>query len=495
MGVVMKILQRLIQSACALFVMIVFPMIVFSVAAQAESVRQSVWDGVFYPASQDALQANIDDLLAQARSAAVVLPGKSLKALVFPHAGYVYSGLTAAHAALALEGKTYAKVILMGPDHRVGFVNVALTDHQAYETPLGRVALHPEADLLRRQSGLFQPSPLSDRKEHSLEVVLPFLQAMLPGFQLIPLVMGHSFEQEKIQGAIETLVDEQTLLVVSSDLSHFLDAVTAKATDRETLEMILQLDSIALRRSPNRACGIVPLCLLIEVAKKRDWQAVLLHYSHSGDTAGDPERVVGYGAIAFYGDQVMENQDLISSEQGQALVQLARQTIQARFNPGMTVALPPVLGQEPLQKEQGTFVTLKINSQLRGCIGNIIPSGSIVEGVRRNSLNAAFSDFRFRPLSEEELDDIHVEVSILTAPQPLLYEDSTDLIAKLRPDVDGVILSQGKHSATFLPQVWDQLPNPQDFLHHLCVKAGLAADAWIHLKLEIQTYQVQYFEE
>ena len=463
--------------------------------SRAATVRQPVWSGIFYPANQAELSDTIDRLASEAREDAVLLPNKQLKGLILPHAGYVYSGLTAAHGALALEGQNIDKVILMGPDHRVGFPNAALTNLKAYQTPLGQVPIHDDAARLRLlQPKLFQAVPQSDSSEHSLEVILPFLQFMLSEFQIIPLVLGPA-DISQISSAIEPLVTDRTLLVVSSDLSHYLDYPTATARDRETIRMILDLDAAGLSRSGSRACGIIPIKVIIQLAGKHGWQPVLLHYSNSGDTAGDRKRVVGYSAIAFYGDPLMDTTNLLTKEQGQALVRLARQTIESRFKPGTAAPLPAVLRDQALLDNRGIFVTLKINNQLRGCIGNISGDGSIVEGVKRNSVNAAFNDHRFRPLSAEELDDIHIEVSILTSPQPLEYKDANDLLDKLRPNVDGVILRQGPASATFLPQVWKQLPAPADFLSHLCKKAGLSGEAWRNSQLEIQTYQVQYFEE
>ena len=148
-----------------------------------------------------------------------------------------------------------------------------------------------------------------------------------------------------------------------------------------------------------------------------------------------------------------------------------------------------------LQAQRGVFVTLTINGQLRGCIGNLTATEPLASGVRRNAINAAFHDPRFAPLSISELDQIEIEISILSEPRPLKYRGSEDLLNKLRPHIDGVIIRKQAASSTFLPQVWDQLPRPQDFLTHLCIKAGLASDAWQTSQLEVSRYQVQYFEE
>ena len=150
---------------------------------------------------------------------------------------------------------------------------------------------------------------------------------------------------------------------------------------------------------------------------------------------------------------------------------------------------------ERFQSHHGTFVTLKIKGQLRGCIGNLTPRETVWEGVKSNAINAAFHDPRFPPLTAKEFDQTEIEVSILSEPRPLEFRDGADLIQKLRAHVDGVIIRKGYASATFLPQVWEQLPRPEEFLSHLCMKAGLPSDAWKDPQLEVLTYQVQYFEE
>lgn len=190
---------------------------------------------------------------------------------------------------------------------------------------------------------------------------------------------------------------------------------------------------------------------------------------------------------------------LLTPEQGAALVALARQTLARHFGktiaPADTRRLEPRLADQALQACGGTFVTLKIDNQLRGCIGSLSATTPIVAGVRDNALNAAFHDPRFSPLGETELEALRIEVSVLTDPIPLTYSDPADLLSRIRPGIDGVILKKGSASATFLPQVWEQLPQPEPFLSHLCMKAGLPAGAWRDGNLEVRVYQVQYFEE
>jgi AmmeMemoRadiSam system protein B/AmmeMemoRadiSam system protein A len=460
--------------------------------AGAEPVRQPVGAGSFYPAEPRELRTLIHRLAQNARSAQQDLPDRrSLRALILPHAGYRYSGQTAAHADRVLSENQFKTVLLMGPDHFVGFRSAAVPTVQAFQTPLGKIPLHPAAADLLKQSELFAPLPPADDREHSLEVVLPFLQVFLKTFELIPLVVGRA-DGDRLCAALLPWVDRETLVVVSSDLSHFLPYAEAQAKDRW-----------ALAQDANSACGAHPLAILLAMADRFGWQPVLLNYLNSGDTAGDRARVVGYAAIAFFGDPPMpamkEASHLLAPEKGQVLVKLARSTLMEKFG----LPLPPAeadrmrsaLSDASFQTRCGTFVTLKQNGRLRGCIGSLSASDPLAEGVRRNAINAAFHDPRFSPLTEKELGQVEIEVSVLTEPQPLPFSDPANLLRKLRPDIDGVIIRQGYASATFLPQVWEQLPQKEDFLGHLCLKAGLPRDAWKRGKLEVSTYQVQYFEE
>jgi AmmeMemoRadiSam system protein A len=188
----------------------------------------------------------------------------------------------------------------------------------------------------------------------------------------------------------------------------------------------------------------------------------------------------------------------LTDKQGQLLVRLARETIAARL--GLSEAgskkIPASDLTDPVfQEKRATFVTLKIKKQLRGCIGCLTPSETILEGIQRNAINAALNDPRFPALTGPELEQAEIEISILTNPQKLDYADGNDLLNKLRRDIDGVIIGQGMARATFLPQVWEQLPRTEDFLAHLCIKAGLSPDEWQRGELEVSIYQVQYFHE
>ena len=300
--------MRQTHSIALLTALIVLAVTFLPQQSTAERIREPVWAGRFYPAGRAELTKTLAELTRKAARTTIDIPsGKILRALILPHAGYIYSGWTAAHASRVLRDEQFAKVVLMGPDHRVGITDGAVSDAKAWETPLGLTRIHGDAGLLRKRSTRFQTVPASDRKEHSLEVILPFLQYYLGDFELVPIVLGPG-DVPGLSSDIQPVLDEKTLLVVSTDLSHYLDYAAAVARDRETIDMILDLDIESLAGRDNSACGLMPILVTLDLARKKGWQPLLIHYANSGDTAGDKDRVVGYAAIGFYGDAMNDEQ-------------------------------------------------------------------------------------------------------------------------------------------------------------------------------------------
>jgi hypothetical protein len=294
--------------------------------------------------------------------------------------------------------------------------------------------------------------------EHSLEVHLPFLQDVLGQFQLVPVVAGDATAEE-VAALLDALWGgDETLIVVSTDLSHYLDYASCQTTDARTVDAIQSLDWQRLER--DGACGRVPVGGLLEAARRRGLEIRTLDVRNSGDTAGPKDRVVGYGSWALY-------------EPG--LVALARQAIVHGVNTGSPHA--PYRGGR-LDQPGACFVTLKIDGALRGCIGSPIAHRALGEDLADNAFKAAFRDPRFPPLSPQELERLSLSVSLLTAPEPMSFTDQADLLNQLRPGVDGLIIEDGGRRALFLPAVWEQLPDKEAFLAHLKHKAGMAVDHW-----------------
>jgi len=255
-------------------------------------VRPPAVAGLFYPEGATQLADSVDDLLQQVAGESP----EGLRALICPHAGYPYSGPVAASAFAQLQGKSVEQVLLMGPSHRVAFRGVALAEVDEFETPLGCVPLADGTDLLTH-GGVFVQLNAAHEAEHSLEVQLPFLQRLLNHFTLVPLVFG-DVDELAVAETLRPWCTPDSLLVASTDLSHYQPYDKAVQQDRTTIEHILRLEPSALRRDD--ACGRGPVRTLLHLARGYRWHAHLLNYQNSGDTAGDKHRVVGYTAIGFY---------------------------------------------------------------------------------------------------------------------------------------------------------------------------------------------------
>ncbi|MGD1085663.1 MAG: AmmeMemoRadiSam system protein A, partial [Verrucomicrobiota bacterium] len=241
------------------------------------------------------------------------------------------------------------------------------------------------------------------------------------------------------------------------------------------------------------ACGKVPILTLMHLARAKGWKAQLLDYRNSGDTAGDKSAVVGYSAIAFYEPEPQS----LDATQRKFLLDLARRTL-ARVAANSDSPAPDVNTKEPppqLSAAKGCFVTLTENGALRGCIGYILPQTALYQAVADNARNAATRDPRFQPVRPDEVGKIKIEISVLTEPQPLPFNSPQDLLNKLRPGEDGVVLRIGQRSATFLPQVWDQLPDKTEFLNALAEKAGCAPGDWRGANVTVSIYHAEAFAE
>jgi AmmeMemoRadiSam system protein B len=260
--------------------------------ADRSQVRPAAVAGLFYPAVPAVLRSRVEEHLR----AAAVPPGAPAKAVIAPHAGYVYSGPIAGSAFAALARRPVRRVVLIGPSHRVAFRGIALPGAAGFETPLGSVRVDAEAVEALEALPAVHALPAAHAEEHSLEVEIPFLQVLFDDFSIVPLVVGEAGPDAVAEVLERTWGGEETAVVVSSDLSHYLPAERAEEVDRATAGQIVALGGPL---AADRACGARPIDGLLEVARRRRLEASLLDLRHSGDTAGDRSRVVGYGAFAF----------------------------------------------------------------------------------------------------------------------------------------------------------------------------------------------------
>ena len=494
-------------------------------AAEDLKVRHPAVQGQFYPGTKAELTAKVDEYLAL--EPAKLISGR-IRALIAPHAGYIYSGAIAGQGFSQIPADI-ERVIIMAPSHRVrmrGGGSIPKVD--AYRNVLGDVPLAPEAAQLRKKHRFFTALPEAHAQEHSLEVMLPFLQRRLRSFSLIPIVLGQEFDAAAMAAALAPLVDDPTTLVVaSSDLSHYKAYEEAQRLDRECCETILAMDVAGLDK--RELCGKGPVKVLLGLAKLKGWKPTLIDCRNSGDSAGDKRGgVVGYASIAFTAAAVAAAEEtakpaavvdvdapedtaadtaagaeagaddageLLSDGEQILLLDLARRSITAALDHEELPQLP--LYSDTLTQKLGCFVTLHKDGQLRGCIGNIFPVHPLAQGVQRNALSAAFRDSRFPKVQAAEMHEIDLEISVLTQPREIAYKDAGDLLRQLQPGVHGVVISQGATKrSTYLPQVWSQIAKKEDFLSYLCRKGGMQTDAWRDpAKTKIEVYEAFVFGE
>jgi len=319
-------------------------------------------------------------------------------------------------------------------------------------------------------------------REHSLEVHLPFLQHLLDDFTLVPLVVGDADAGTVARVLEAAWGGDETLIVISSDLSHYHDYDTARQRDAESARAIERLE--LERLGPYEACGCRPLKGLLLLARRRGLEVRRLDLRNSGDTAGSRDRVVGYGAWAI-------TEPAADTDAGTILLRVARAAI-AHGLEGKAFRVNAGEYPAALRAPRAAFVTLTLDGHLRGCIGTTEARKPLVECVAESAYKAAFRDPRFAPLSRDEFARISVAVSVLTPAEPVTFRDEAELLSLLRPGVDGLIIEAGSKRATFLPSVWESIASPATFLEALKRKAGIPAGtaperAW--------RYTAEYHEE
>jgi AmmeMemoRadiSam system protein B/AmmeMemoRadiSam system protein A len=435
-------------------------------------VRLPAVAGTFYPGDRSALHAEVARLLA----AAPVRVARRPKALVVPHAGYVYSGPTAAaaYAQLRAPGPRVERVVLLGPAHHVAVAGLALPEADRFLTPLGEVPLDLEAARRALRHPQVTRSASAHILEHSLEVQLPFLQEALGPFALVPFAVGRATPRDVAEVLAELWGGDETLVVISTDLSHYLPYDDARAIDRLTARQILACDAEGLHA--DQACGRTPLSGLLYEGRRRGLEVEQLDLRNSGDTAGDRDAVVGYGAFAVHEPvpEVASSPD-IHRRRAAIVTGLARAAVASLFG-----APPPTApaGESWLEERRACFVSLHRDGLLRGCIGTTEPRATLHEEVVRCAKAAASTDTRFPPVGPDELDELEIDVSVLSPLRSIEADDEAAALQAIRPGVDGLMLEVGGRRAVFIPAVWEQLPEPAAFLSALRRKAGLP-DEWL----------------
>lgn len=426
--------------------------------------------GIFYPAEE---RECVNMLAWCAQHQAPVYP-QSYKAIVMPHAGWRYSGMVA-HSAIASVlpyAANIKRIVILGPTHKLNFQGIATTGADGFATPLGMVNVDKlGVDAVLKCAGVEVLEQAFDG-EHSLEVELPFLAQYFPNVKIVPLIVGDASLSEIVPALKALWGGDETLIIISSDLSHYLPQEKAKLMDADTAKWIETLNIAQLTN--HHACGFRPLAGAMAVAQELGLRATRLDMRTSGDTAGNMDRVVGYGAWGFQPARTARLDEHLRKQVLDVAKQTLAYAVAKGYPPHIDVGSFPM----PLQTYAKTFVTLKQNGRLRGCIGSMEAVTPLIKDVMMNSFKAGFSDPRFKPITKEELPGLDVSVSILSHPQPMMILSEADLVNQLEPDVDGLIINSNGKQALFLPSVWEDIHHPRDFVRALKRKAGMEDDYW-----------------
>lgn len=472
--------------------------------------RQAAVAGQFYPVDAKALKKQVDACLKRADTPM----DPTVRAVIVPHAGYTYSGDTAARAYALIQGRQdIHRVVVINPSHRAAFEGVSLGGYEAFQTPLGRLPVDTDACAeLLKASPLFSSRNDAHAGEHSLEVQLPFLQRSLESFSLIPVSCGFlAEEQAEIVGKAlaDAFWEPGTLWVISGDFTHYGRGFGYLPFTSDVEKKLRDLDAGAIAKITAKdlegftdyleetgatICGRGPISILLAALATAAPKAVCekVAYTTSGRLTGDFTQCVSYAALAVRvpsASPKKETKNIMSRTEKHLLLDLARSAIAAKFS-GEKLKMPAKEELTGMLKEPGAaFVTLHSHGRLRGCIGNILPEEELYLNVAGNAVNAAFHDPRFLPLTADEFKSVHIEISVLTPPEKI------DSWEEFKVGKHGIILSKRGRRSVFLPQVapeqgWDA----ETTLTHLALKAGLNADDWKR-NAEFQVFEAIVFQE
>ena len=400
------------------------------------------------------------------------------RAAIVPHAGLIYSG------ALAYEGisqlnKSIKNIFIFAPAHREMFEGLALTSFDEWQTPLGNIEINQEVnqELIKNYGAQIYDKAHSE--EHSIEIQVPIILDIFNNVKIIPVLIGMQ-QPDIISKIIEEYYKNPDFgFIISSDLSHFLKDEEAKKVDLKTAQMIETGSIQGFQYS--QACGAVGIYALSQFASSNNFSLIRVGLYNSSKTSGDKSRVVGYGSWIMY--EGSKNQ-FIKKYYSDFILKLCKNVILSKFD---KIEVDKTCA--PVFEELGAaFVTLKKAGNLRGCIGSIIAHRPLIDDLVNHAVNAGFNDPRFNPLKKEEVDELEIDVSILSEPKEIVFEDENDLLNKIVPFKDGIIIRDNNLQAVYLPSVWEELPDKELFLKSLKIKAGMHPE---HFSKSFKAYRFE----
>jgi len=444
------------------------------------NIRGPVFAGSWYPSNKNELDKSIGTYLNNSKK--IEIEGE-IKALIVPHAGYDYSGQIAAFAFKQIN-ENYKNIFLIGPSHKYVLTGISISSYDYFKTPLGKVKVSKKAEKMI-DGEFIKNIEEAHSNEHSLEIEIPFLQKQIERFEIVPIIVGET-DPEKFKNALNENLEEDDLIVVSADLSHYHEYAKAIELDSYSIKNILELNDKEILTSEIDASWAV--ASLLKLAKEKSWKPYLISYANSGDITGDNTSVVGYASIIFV-------EEAFNRTEKDFLLELARESVETYLNRGKKIEINEKNVPERLREKKACFVTFTKNNELRGCIGHILPQIPLYKCVIENSINAAVNDERFQAVRANEMKDIKIEISILSLPNLLAHENFSELLEKLKPYEHGVILKREEQQSTYLPIVWEQIPEKEVFLSSLCIKGKMESECWKDNQTEVYTYSANAFKE
>lgn len=427
-----------------------------------KKIKQSSVAGIFYPSDANELKSLLKEFQSENISSCKI----SSRAVIVPHAGLVYSGKLA-YKGISILDKNIKNIFIIAPAHRFGFKGIALSEYNFWQTPLGEIEINTQinTELEKRFSARFIDAAFAD--EHSIEIQIPLIQSLYKNVKIIPVLIG-----EQNPDAISKIIDFyyhdcKNGFIISSDLSHFLNNDDAQKIDNKTAQMIESNDYKNL--SPMQACGIEGIWGLLKFAQNNHYSLIRVGLMNSSSLTADKSRVVGYGCwFLFEGTKNYYLKKYYSD----FIKDLCKTVIVSVLqNKDIKIKYDEVFNQLG-----ASFVTIEKNGNLRGCIGSIVAHAKLIDDLISNAKNAAFNDYRFNPVQKDEINELEIAISILSEPEEIIFSNENDLLNKIKPFNDGIIIKDGKFQAVYLPSVWEMLPDKKEFLNSLKLKAGLTQD-------------------
>ncbi len=469
------------------FMSIVFSLFPFFAVAQnvmPQKIRYPVAAGTFYPRNASELSKKTEELIESADRRLRLPAAEIPKVIIVPHNAFYFSGGIAAagYAALRRIKPFVKRVVLIGSSHQGKYFGISLSEAKYWEMPNQRFEVDQELTqkLLKIQGIGFDSD--AHEVESSLEMQLPFVSAVFgKDIKIMPILVEDASIEQVSDLIAAVWGGPETVIIISTDMSVGKEADKVKSNIYDISKLLEKTEYSKIRS--RHFCSHLPVAGLLAYVRENNYSVQTIELGTTADSFLSADKVVGFGAFGVYetDDGAQNNKEqmegILQANQ-ESLLRVAAQSIVTGFERGRPLRLRETRYPEELRQKAASFVNIYYNGALRGSAGSGEPTRSLLQDIAQNAYAAAFSDFRFIPLTQEEMKDAEISISVLTRPTPLRFDSEEELLSKIRPHQDGLVLRERSNKALFLPQIWDTFSSPKEFLGYLKQKAGLPMDYW-----------------